>query len=314
MWNPSTETWTTMSSMAERRLYHSTAILLPDGRVMSGGGGFPASTGGDANHTTIEYYSPPYLFKGARPSISSAPASVSGGQQFFVGTPDATSISKVTLVRLSSVTHAFNQNQHINILSFRQASGGLNVTAPGSGTLCPPGYYMLFLVNSNGVPSVASIVQVTSASSQNAIDDQRYFTRQQYYDFYNREPDDGGLAFWTNQITGCSTYPTCAGGKRLNVTRAFWESTEFQNPLRAANDPLFFPTPPNGLEYNNMEFVKKCYLIYLRRTGDTGGVNFWTGGLNNCTNANPSNPSPCYDNTINAFLLSGEYRDRFSKP
>jgi hypothetical protein len=314
MWNPSTETWTTLASMTERRLYHSTAILLPDGRVMIGGGGFPASTGGDSNHTTIEYYSPPYLFKGARPSITSAPAAVGGGQQFFVATPDAAGVSKVTLVRLSSVTHAFNQNQHVNILSFRQTSGGLNVTAPGSGTLCPPGHYMLFLVNGNGVPSVASIVQITSASSQNAIDDSRYFTRQQYYDFFNREPDDSGLAFWTNNITTCGNTASCYGQKRLNVARAFWESTEFQNPLRASGDPLFNPTPPGGIEYNTQEFVKKCYRIYLRIEGDASGVNFWTNGLNNCIAQNPSNTSQCYNNTINAFLVSGDYRNRFSKP
>jgi hypothetical protein len=314
MWNPSSETWTTLASMTERRLYHSTAILLPDGRVMSGGGGFPASTGGDANHTTIEYYSPPYLFKGARPSITSAPASAGGGQQIFVGTPDASSISKVTLVRLSSVTHAFNQSQHINILSFRQTTGGLNVSLPGSGTLCPPGHYMLFLVNSNGVPSVAPIIQITSASSQNAIDDSRYFVRQQYYDFFNREPDDPGLAFWTNNITTCGNTASCYGQKRLNVTRAFWESGEFQNPLRANGDPLFNPTPPNGIEYNTLEFVKKCYRIYLRKEGDTGGVNFWTNGLNSCIAQNPSNTFQCYNNTINAFLVSGDYRNRFSMP
>jgi hypothetical protein len=313
-WNPSTETWTTLASMTERRLYHSTAILLPDGRVMSGGGGFPASDGGDSNHTTIEYYSPPYLFRGARPAISSAPASAAGGAEIFVGTPDAASIGKVTLVRLSSVTHAFNQNQHINILSFRQAAGGLNVSLPRSGTLTPPGHYMLFLVNSNGVPSVASIIQVASANSQNAIDDSRYFVRQQYYDFFNREPDDGGLAFWTNNITTCGNTATCYGQKRLNVARAFWESGEFQNPLRASGDPLFNPTPPNGIEYNTQEFVKKCYLIYLRKVGDAGGISFWTNGLNNCIAQNPSNTFQCYNNTINAFLSAGDYRNRFSQP
>jgi hypothetical protein len=313
-WNPATETWTTMASMAERRLYHSTAILLPDGRVMVGGGGFPASENGDSNHTTIQYFSPPYLFRGARPSITSAPASAAGGAEIFVGTPDAASISKVTLVRLSSVTHAFNQNQHINILSFRTASGGLNVSLPRSGTLTPPGHYMLFLVNSNGVPSVASIIQVTSASSQNPIDDSRYFVRQHYYDFFNREPDDGGLAFWTNNITTCGNTASCYGQKRLNVSRAFWESGEFQDPLRASGDPLFNPTPPNGIEYNTDEFVRKCYRIYLRKEGDEGGVTFWRNGLNNCIAQNPSNTFQCYNNTINAFLVAGDYRNRFSKP
>jgi uncharacterized protein YjaZ len=83
------------------------------------------------------------------------------GQVFLVSTPNATNISQVTWIRLSSVTHSFNQNQRLNHLQFAQATGGLNITAPANGNLAPPGYYMLFLVNSNGVPSVASIIQIT---------------------------------------------------------------------------------------------------------------------------------------------------------
>ncbi len=154
MWDPDTGTWTAMTSETVFRGYHSTAALLPDGRVVSGGG-----TWGGAS---AEVYSPPYLFNGARPTITSAPTNITYGNSFFVGTPDATSISKVTMIGLTSVTHGFNMNQRISRLSFSQATGGLNVTAPSSPNNSPPGYYMLFILNSNGVPSVANIVRIGS--------------------------------------------------------------------------------------------------------------------------------------------------------
>jgi hypothetical protein len=161
-WDPATGQWTTMSSAVERRLYHSTAFLLPDGRVVSAGGGGPAGGGPDTDHYSAEIFSPPYLFKGARPKIVSAPVRVSYGQQFKVKTKQAGDIAQVTWVRLSSVTHAQNQNQRFNRLSFVRATGGLMVTAPAQKNLCPPGHYMMFILNSKGVPSVASIIQIQS--------------------------------------------------------------------------------------------------------------------------------------------------------
>jgi Galactose oxidase-like, Early set domain/Glyoxal oxidase N-terminus len=163
LWDPTTERWSTLASMQVPRLYHSTALLLPDGRVLSGGGGEPAASG-DVDHPNVEFFSPPYLFKGDRPEITSAPASVAYGETFLVGTPDAGRIARVTWLRLGSVTHAFNQNQRINRLSFSPAEDGLNVVAPTSARLCPPGHYMLFLLNDNGVPSVARIIQIQSPS------------------------------------------------------------------------------------------------------------------------------------------------------
>ena len=163
MWDPVSEKWSPMASMKVKRLYHSTTVLLPDGRALSAGGGQPAGGAGDTNHRDMEIYMPPYLFKGRRPTISSAPTSVSYGQTFFIGTPNGTSISNVNWVRLSSVTHAFNENQRINRLSFAQSldQTGLLVTAPTNRNLCPPGHYMLFILNANGVPSVAKIIQIT---------------------------------------------------------------------------------------------------------------------------------------------------------
>ena len=115
--------------------------------------------------TSAEIYSPPYLFRGSRPTITSAPAGITYGQSFFVGTPDATSISQVTFIALGSVTHGFNMGQHISRPLFSQATGGLNVTAPSNPNTTPPGYYMLFILNSNGIPSIAKIVQINRTIS-----------------------------------------------------------------------------------------------------------------------------------------------------
>jgi hypothetical protein len=158
LWDPATEAWTTMASMRVKRVYHSTAILLPDGRVLSAGG--TAGTNGVVNNRDAEIYSPPYLFKGPRPTITAAPTSVGYGQTFAVQTPDATGIAKVRLVRLSSVTHSFNMNQRIETLAFTRATGGLDVTVPSNRNLLPPGHYMLFILDGAGVPSVATIVRV----------------------------------------------------------------------------------------------------------------------------------------------------------
>jgi hypothetical protein len=158
IWNPDTETWTQVASLHLGREYHSTALLLPDGRVlMAGGGQLPGTAAVD--QTNAEIFSPPYLFKGARPTITSAPSLVQYGTGITVTTPDAASITKVSLIRLGSMTHGFDQNQRYQSLSFTAGAGSLSVQMPANSNLAPPGHYMLFLVNGNGVPSVASIVR-----------------------------------------------------------------------------------------------------------------------------------------------------------
>jgi hypothetical protein len=158
LWSPQTQTWSTMASMHTPREYHGTALLLPDGRVLESGMG--ADFGNVPNEESAEFYSPPYLFKGARPTISQAPSQIQYGSNFFVSTPDGATIASVALIRSGAVTHFFDQNERYVPLSFTQTSGGLTVTAPVDANLAPPGYYMLFIVNSAGVPSVAPFVQL----------------------------------------------------------------------------------------------------------------------------------------------------------
>lgn len=181
MWDPISENWSTMDSMSIKRLYHSTALLLPDARVLMAGGGLPAGETENLNspvgpacinspykqesdcqgHYDAQIYDPPYLFKGSRPTINNAPTNVSYNQMFSVVTNEADDITQVNLVRLPSVTHDFNENQGFKRLSFTTTENSLIVTAPSDPKLAPPGYYMMFILNSNCVPSVAKIVQLS---------------------------------------------------------------------------------------------------------------------------------------------------------
>ena len=164
LWDPANPmAWNKLASMSHYRLYHTTALLLPDARVLVVGSGEPAATG-LSDDLTGEIFSPPYLFKAdgtpaIRPVISSAPAKVTYGSAFIVNTSSAATIAKVMLVRLSSVTHAFDMNQRGNRLNFSAGTGSLTVTAPLNSKLAPPGHYMLFIVDAKGVPSQAKVVR-----------------------------------------------------------------------------------------------------------------------------------------------------------
>ncbi|MFL5851376.1 MAG: galactose oxidase-like domain-containing protein [Solirubrobacteraceae bacterium] len=172
LWNPATGTWRTLAAMQVTRQYHSTALLLPDGRVLSAGGGI-CGTCDQVGYLAknAEIFSPPYLFDSSgnpatRPTISSAPSTVTYGQQFQLATPDPTAIRKLALVRLGAVTHSVNMEQRYVPLTYTPGTSALNATAPANQNIAPPGYYMLFAIDSNGVPSIAKFVRVDIPPSE----------------------------------------------------------------------------------------------------------------------------------------------------
>ena len=148
------------------RQYHSTAMLLADGRVLSSGGGICDvcdAVGYLAKNAQV--FTPPYLFKrdgsgelAPRPVIASAPATAKYGTAFQIDTPQAASIRKVALLRLGAVTHSVNMEQRYVPLTFSAAAGSLTASAPGNANIAPPGVYMLVVVDADGVPSVAKMV------------------------------------------------------------------------------------------------------------------------------------------------------------
>jgi hypothetical protein len=164
VWDPTSGHWTQLASNAIDRAYHSVSLLLPDGTVLHGGSGDASAPGSGelyARQANSEIFRPPYLFKGARPTITSlSQTSVGYGQKFTVNTPNGLQITAVRWIRLGSVTHAFDSNQRANTLSFTPTASNVKVTAPANGKLAPPGHYLVFILNRNGVPSVGKVIKV----------------------------------------------------------------------------------------------------------------------------------------------------------
>jgi hypothetical protein len=163
LYDPNTNSFSSAGVNAYPRLYHSGSLLLPNGTVLLAGGN-PAR-GSYEQH--LEIYSPAYLFNAdgsaaTRPSIGGLSASTFVyGSGFQISTPDAANITSVVLVRPGAPTHAFDMDQRLVGLSYTAGAGVLNVTAPPNGNVAPPGYYMLFVLNSAGVPSIATFVRLT---------------------------------------------------------------------------------------------------------------------------------------------------------
>jgi hypothetical protein len=165
-WNPATGQWRTLAAMQITRQYHSTALLLPDGRVLSSGGGI-CGTCDQVGYLAknAEIFWPPYLFQAdgtlaPRPVIDAAPGSTTYGAAMEIATGSPASISKVALVRLGAVTHSNNMEQRYIPLAFTAGATSITATAPANANVAPPGFYMLFIIDANGVPSVARMVSV----------------------------------------------------------------------------------------------------------------------------------------------------------
>jgi hypothetical protein len=161
VWDPTSGQWTLLAPGLNRRLYHSGALLMPDGQILVLGSGEPEAAG-EPPQENFELYAPPYLFQGPRPVITNAPASIDYATVFGIDMPgpDAATATRVSLVRLPCVTHGFDQNQRLVTLAFTPRADGLDVDAPATPEAALPGHYMLFVVGAGGVPSVARIVRL----------------------------------------------------------------------------------------------------------------------------------------------------------
>jgi hypothetical protein len=158
-------TFTSAGTTSVARAYHSNAMLLPDATVITTGSNPPNVP----YETRVELYQPAYLFKADgtlanRPTITSVPTTAIGyNTAFSVGAPNASNIQRVVLMRPGAPTHAFDMEQRLVGLAYTAGNGTLNVTSPPNSTIAPPGYYMLFILNKAGVPSVAQFVQLCPA-------------------------------------------------------------------------------------------------------------------------------------------------------
>ncbi|HJV94492.1 MAG TPA: galactose oxidase-like domain-containing protein, partial [Albitalea sp.] len=175
-WDPATGQWHQGAVAQKMRLYHSNALLLPDASVLVAGGGAisPSPPSGDPNTNNLnaEIYYPPYLFaaggvRAPRPSIGSAPDWIDIGKTFGIDVTDAATISRITLVKTGSTTHSFNLDQRFVELTFNASGLHAAVQAPTHAADAPPGYYMMFVFNESGVPSVAKMVRMGIATNPN---------------------------------------------------------------------------------------------------------------------------------------------------
>ena len=162
IYHPATDKWTVTAPMAHPRQYHSVAVLLPDGRVLTAGGIDPTLGGAPArDQRHLEVFTPSYLLAGPRPVITAAPATVAYGATFDIQTPAPGTIDSVALLRPSAMTHHTDAGQrYIKLPITGRTADRVHVTAPGNGNIAPPGYYMLFILDAGGVPSVAHFIHL----------------------------------------------------------------------------------------------------------------------------------------------------------
>ncbi len=163
IYDPVVNGWTTVCTMQVPRLYHATALLLPDARVLTAG--TDSQWNPDPFHVSelrLELYSPPYLFRGARPVIESAPAQLEYNTTVTLRCSTSPAVGSACLVRCGSVTHSFNSDQRLVALPATAGAGGaVSVDTPPDPMVAPPGFYLLFVLTNAGVPSIANFVRLS---------------------------------------------------------------------------------------------------------------------------------------------------------
>lgn len=219
IWNPETEVWTAQNTIPSDRQYHSIALLLPDGRVLSAGGGIC----GDCyelgyEERNAEIFSPPYLFNADgslanRPRLGLVPAATDYSEQLNFSVVDSVNIAKAHLIKLGSVTHSENQDQRLVPLQFTKASGQLTLNMPASRHAAPPGHYLLFIVDANGVPSEGAMIKLGQpliGPTQNT----RSTLEVNAWDTYLTQPINGRAVIELTAANGTQLYVAASSAVR----------------------------------------------------------------------------------------------------
>ena len=206
IWNPVTRTWREVANMSVPRNYHSVALLMTDGRVWSGGGGLCNCS---ADHPDHQIYSPPYLFNSngtlaTRPVISSAPDVVANGQTINVQA--SSGIQQFSLIKMSGTTHHLNSDLRYLNVSFSGSGGQYQLQLHSNNNVLTPGYWMLFAINGQGVPSVAKVLQLSSTAPPPPGEGSGQILREWW---------TGITGNAVSNLTGSPNYPDNATGSSL---------------------------------------------------------------------------------------------------
>jgi hypothetical protein len=257
LWNPATATWTTMAPASAIRVYHSTAILVPNGTVLSAGGGVP----GPATNFNAEVYYPPYLFSssGGPAALADRPRMIgitdthfAPGASFQIEMADARVISKVAIVGFSSTTHSFNAGQRLYPAGFTQSGTMLTIGMPPSHAITPPGYYLVFAVDSLGVPSRGQTIFVDpppGCTSGAQCDDQNPCTDNACTLGFCTNPVNGAcndpVAFYPfDDGAGATARDMTGHGNDGSLAGASWAAGQVAGAVRIAGGAQYVGLPP----------------------------------------------------------------------
>ncbi|MGI9595596.1 MAG: DUF4214 domain-containing protein [Acidimicrobiales bacterium] len=254
IWDPRTGQWTVGDSAQMPRLYHSTALLLPDGRVLTAGGGSP----GPINNTDAEIYSPDYLIgAGGQPTprleiLGVSSTELTAGQALDLAVSSGPEVNRVTLVKSGSVTHSFNMDQRFIELGFAVNGNTVSTRLPTNDAEITPGFYLLSVLDENDIPSVSELIKIgvpDPTQLNTALDGE---VLRLYRAYFQRDPDTSGFVYWRRQ--------RLAGVGLADISDAFAQSAEFLN--RYGNLP-------------NADFVDLIYVNVLGRPAEPAGHAYW---------------------------------------
>ncbi|WP_307073320.1 galactose oxidase-like domain-containing protein [Arthrobacter pascens] len=280
IWNPATGQWTTLAPMAIPRTYHSVALLLPDGRVFAGGGGLCGDC--TTNHLDGEIFTPPYLLNAdgsarTRPTIVTAPATAAAGGTIAVTT--GAPVTKFSLMRMSTVTHSVNTDQRRIPLTATSVSGNTaSLKLPADPGVLVPGKYLLFAMDGNGVPSVASTIQIGSQHQASSAITARSSTT-------------------ANASTANTTVALAAPAGRTAGDVLVASFTADQNPTVAV--PAGWKTIVNGLSIASSSTAGARVFAYYRVVGASDPATYtwtlsravtWGGGVTAYRGVNNTTP------------------------